>query len=608
MRRALTALAAAVALAVPWAITTPSYAAGSSTDPAATAQTYLVLLQGAPSATYDGGLEGLATTAPAPGKRYDADRPAVRAYTSHLHHQQAQVLDALDNPTKIYSYTTALNGFAAELTHAQVKRLQSMPGVRSVQASSKAHLDAATGTVPPQVGPVHRGVAQADASGRHGMADRHRHTTVIGVIGSGIWPENPSFAGIPIGAAARERQLPGFTGTCQPGDRWTAETCDSKVVAGRYFAKAFGRDNIARADYVSPRDANGHGSRTAAIAAGHSGVDVRIEDQDFGHISGTAPHARLAIYKACWSAPDPDDDGCTTADTVKAIDQAVADGVDVINYSISGATSSYTTAVDVAFRGAAASGVFVATSAGNGGPSPASVRHPSPWVTTVGANTRDVYQGAVRLGNGSSFVGAMLSETSVGPTRLVYAGDAAAPSSDRSHAALCYPGSLDAGQVDDAIVVCDRGVVARVTKSTAVDRAGGAGMVLVNRSRGSVDADQHQVPTVHLAAGPGRSVKTYIDHAGTKASATLRADGTDHPKVPQIAGFSGRGPSVAAEGDILKPDVTAPGVSVVAASSPRDPAGHLWDVSSGTSMAAPYVAGLAARITSAHPRWTPSMI
>src|SRR5690606_26312334 len=156
------------------------------------------------------------------------------------------------------------------------------------------------------------------------------------------------------------------------------------------FVDGFGVENLGDAstgtgEFVSPRDGDGHGSHTSSTAAGNFGTQSTIEGIDFGTISGVAPAAKIAMYKVCWSGPDPstrEDDGCTTQDILAGIDAAVADGVDVINYSIGGGAAQSTyTIIDDAFLGAAISGVFVAASAGHDGPGASTLDNASPWVT-----------------------------------------------------------------------------------------------------------------------------------------------------------------------------------------------------------------------------------
>lgn len=562
---------------------------------------YIVTLTGEPSAVYDGAIPGYPATATRNGERFDRTRSAVASYEERLTERQEQLLSDVGDPKVVYRFTTAVNGFVAELRPTQVKALRAAPGVALVERSAKQRLD--TAASPDFLG-LTGSVGVWDRVGGPASAGKG---TVVGVIDSGIWPENPSFAGLPLKANGVSDALDGFHGACQTGEQWTAGDCSEKVVSARYFVEGFGSQNLAAAEYLSPRDGIGHGSHTASIAAGNDAVAVEIAGQSFGQASGMAPAARIASYKACWTAPEPDDDGCTTADTVAAIDQAVADGVDVINYSISGARETPSSSVERAFLHAASAGVFVATSAGNEGPEPGSVAHPSPWVTTVAASSHHMFQGGLDLGDGTSYVGAMVSDEATPSAPLVLAEDAAAANASPDEARLCQSGALDAAQVEDTIVVCDRGVNARVDKSAAVARAGGVGMVLANVTPGSQDADFHAVPTVHVDASEGRAIKEYVEDADEDATASIDPAGAEETAVPQVAEFSSRGPSKAVGANLLKPDIAAPGVGVVSASSPAD-SGRLWDVYSGTSMSAPHIAGLAALVQAERPDWSPAAI
>jgi hypothetical protein len=563
---------------------------------------YIVTLVDKPSAVYTGGVPGHPATKPTDGERFDRTRPAVVSYESRLRAAQDQLLARVGNPTVVYRFTTAVNGFAAELNTKQVKQLRSTEGVALVEKSTNQKIDTVsspeflglegpTGTWAQVGGPAEAGKG-----------------TVVGVIDTGIWPENPSFAGLPLKAPGRSVKVRGFHGACQAGEQWDVRDCNDKVVSARYFVEGFGRNNIAQSDYLSPRDGVGHGSHTASVAAGNRDVAVQIQGQEFGDASGVAPAARVAVYKVCWAAPNPDDDGCATADAVAAINQAVADGVDVINYSISGTRETAADSVELAFLNAAASGVFVATSAGNSGPGARTVAHPSPWVTTVAASTHELLQGSIMLGDGTSHVGAMVSDQAVPSSRLVLSSDVAAPDATADEARLCEIGALDAEKVQDTIVVCDRGVTARVDKSLAVSRAGGVGMVLANAEPDSRDADFHSVPSVHVDVTAAATIKAYVEANGGEATASIDPNGSDSTVVPQVAEFSSRGPSEASGGNVLKPDLTAPGVSVVAAVSPPSNSGRLWDLYSGTSMSAPHVAGLAALVKAEKPGWSPAQV
>ena len=585
----------------------PASGADTAPDPlrATAPGVYVVTLDSTPAALH-------AATRPRDGARFDRTDPAVREYAGRLMSRQDAVLHAIGDPAVLYRWTTAVDGFAATLTSEQVRTLRATDGVAVVERSTKQHLDAAPSALraTPGVGSSSRTLLGLDGPhgvwAQHGGPERAGRGVVVGVVDSGIWPENPGFNGLPQRTPGTAATLPGFHGACNEAPDWTAEDCNDKVVSARWFVKGFGEENVASAEYLSPRDGSGHGSHVASVAAGDHGVRVEVDGQRFGTTSGMAPAARLAVYKACWTAPDPDQDGCTTADTVAAIDQAVADGVDVLSYSISG-SDRLDDSVERAFLGAAGAGVFVAAAAGNAGQG-GSVEHVSPWVTTVGAATHRAFQGAVRLGDGRSLVGAMVSDQPVARTRVALGSTVAAAGASPEAARRCETGSLDASRAEGLLVVCERGDGARVDKSATVAAAGGAGMVLVNTRPQSTEADVHSVPTVHLSASDGAALETYLRRTGERAMASLDPSGHTDASVPSVAGFSGRGPALGTGGDVLKPDLVAPGVSVLGAVAPPSDSGRSWDLVSGTSASAPHVAGLAALVRGLHRTWSPARI
>ncbi|MGZ4444975.1 MAG: S8 family serine peptidase, partial [Nocardioidaceae bacterium] len=367
---------------------------------------YVVTLTTPPAASYAGRHPGFRATRPAPGHRFDRTRPAVGAYDKHLRDLQDRVLAEVGNPEVVYRYTTALDGFAAMLDTQQVKQLRTMPAVARVERDTRQQVATTGGAVPGVASSG--GVASRDIWAAEGGPASAGRGTVIGVVDTGIWPENPSFAGLPQKTPGRSVALPGFHGSCAAAERWSAHDCNDKVVSARWFVRGFGANHLARSDYLSARDGSGHGTHSASTAAGDHGVRVRIGRQRFGTLSGLAPAARIAVYKACWTAPDPSQDGCTTSDTVAAIDAATADGVDVLNYSVAG-SGDPADSVSRAFLGAASAHVFVAAAAGNDGATRGAVRNVGPWVTTVGASTRRSYRGQVVLGDGTRLDGAMVS-------------------------------------------------------------------------------------------------------------------------------------------------------------------------------------------------------
>jgi hypothetical protein len=298
--------------------------------------------------------------------------------------------------------------------------------------------------------------------------------------------------------------------------------------------------------------------------------------------------------------------GGFTSDLVSAIDDAVADGVDVINYSIGGG-ASLTGGDDIAFLFAADAGVFVATSAGNSGPGEGTVGGPGtvPWLTTVGASTQSrSFLGTVVLGNGERYDGVSLTPGIDEQTPLVDAADVQASGDD-----LCQLSApLDTAQVTGKIVLCRRGVNARVEKSEVVKNAGGVGMIMYeNSDAGDLMSDTHWVPSVHVDNTPGVAIKAYIAaNPGTATAALETGDKTTIPYAPSMTQFSSRGPDTIAP-DLIKPDVTAPGIQILAGYSPfpdAGPTGELFEAIAGTSMSSPHVAGLFALLKQAHPDWS----
>ena len=572
---------------------------------------YIVQLADQPVVAYTGGVQGLAATRPARGQKIDPNSPAVTRYKAYLTGRHDAALAAVGGAPKLYSYGYVFNGFAAELSPAQAQRLAQMPGVLSVQKDETRRMDtASTPAFLGLTGPTGFWATKAKGEG-----------VVIGMIDSGIWPEHPSFSDRTDGNGNATKdgklgyqQLPGWNGKCSPGESFAASHCNQKLIGAQFFNAGYGGNAGIKAafpyEFNSPRDADGHGTHTASTAGGNAGVPATGAASVFGAISGMAPRARIAAYKVCWG--NNGEGGCNNSDSVAAIDQAVADGVDVINYSISGTTTNFRDAVEIAFLFAADAGVFVATSAGNSGPATSTVAHPSPWVTTVGAaaHNRDG-RGSVTLGNGITYNGASAA-AALSSKGLIAATAAAKAGADPTHAALCYGKSdgdvaLDPAKVAGKIVICDRGVTGRTNKSKAVMEAGGVGMILANTSVNSLNADLHFVPTVHVSNTDRPAIYAYAAGAGATAAiaaSTIVYDAT----APLTASFSSRGPLLAGGGDILKPDVTAPGQDVLAAVSPIGYNGRTFDLLSGTSMSSPHVAGLGALMKELKPNWSPMAI
>ncbi len=604
---------------LPTAAAAKSPQAGQFTDDGI----YVVQMIQMPVVAYTGGVKGLTATAPAPGEKVDPTSAKVIAYANHLKSKHAAAASRAGGKV-VYNYTYAYNGFAAELTAEQANKLVKVPGVLSVSPDEIRTAD--TSSTPDFLGLTAPGGLWDQLGGVTGAGEG----IIIGDIDSGIWPESLSFAdrvdkatGAPSnapGAKLAFQKIPGWHGKCIKGEAFTVSMCNQKLIAARWFDAAWAAgglsgDQVINRDrpweFTSPRDYNGHGTHTASTAGGNYGVQATGPAAVFGKISGMAPRARIAMYKALWSTEDGSTASGRTSDLVAAIDQAVADGVDVINYSISGTLTNFADPVEISFLFAANAGIFVAESAGNSGPETSTVAHPSPWTTTVAAGTHNRSgQGSVTLGNGATYYGASLATAVTAP--LIDSTAAGVTGANPTQLALCY-GATDGGAVLDPakvagkIVVCQRGVTARVNKSLAVQEAGGVGMILFNSPDSSLNADFHFVPTVHVDLASGTAIKAYAATAG--ATATInQATVTYTSPAPFTASFSSRGPLLAGGGDLLKPDVIAPGQDILAAVAPPANAGRDFNLYSGTSMSSPHVAGLAALLMDKYPSWSPMAV
>jgi subtilisin family serine protease len=589
--------------------------------PKAAEATYIVRLKEAPAVAYDGGIPGLKPTRPAKGKKIDPESQPVMDYVAYLQARHDAVLAQNGGGQKLHSYGYAFNGFAAKMSAKQAKALASSPAVLNVWKDEERHLE--TNRTPIFLGLTAPGGLWEQLGG----VGRSGEDIIIGMVDSGFWPENPSFSDRDSEGKLVYQNIPHWPGKCHPGEAFNASMCNQKVIGARYYNTGFGGDAAVKArypnDFNSPRDGSSHGSHTASTAGGNNGVQALVNGVNLGAISGMAPRARLSIYKTCYG--DGATSACFTSDSVAAIDQAVADGVDVLNYSISGSTTSNVDAVEVAFLFAVDAGVFVAASAGNSGPTASTVAHNSPWMTTVAAGTHDrLYASGAKFGTGPDRFGVSVANgTPMLP--LVRAEDARLPGADVVQARQCWsdntggglvsppqgpPGPrLDPALVAGKIVVCERGVSARVDKSLAVKNAGGLGMILVNPSANTIDPDLHSVPTVHMQNTDHDAVLAYAMTAGATAQ-LLPGTIIAGVAAPDVASFSSRGPALSSGGDMLKPDIMAPGVAILAATSPASPAngGHPFDFLQGTSMSSPHIAGIAALFKQRHPDWSPAMI
>ncbi|TKW41881.1 hypothetical protein SEVIR_1G346900v4 [Setaria viridis] len=537
--------------------------------------------------------------APAHAPRSSRPRVLSSAYRSFLRGH----LPAGPAPRLLYSYAHAATGFAARLTERQAAHLAAQDSVLAVVPDATHQLHT---TLTPSFLGLSASSGLLPASG--GATD-----VVIGIIDTGVYPKDrASFAADP--------SLPPppstFRGRCVSTPAFNASAyCNNKLVGAKFFNLGYEAAHggvIEETESRSPLDTNGHGTHTSSTAAGSAVADAAFFDYAKGKAVGMAPGARIAAYKACWTR------GCTYSDILMAFDEAIKDGVNVISVSLGAvgrAPQFYSDTTAVGAFSAVRKGIVVSASAGNAGPGEFTAVNVAPWILTVGASTINrQFPANIVLGNGETFTGTSLyAGMPLGPSKipLVYGGDVGS--------SVCESGKLNTSTVAGKIVVCDPGVNGRAAKGEAVKLARGAGAILVSSKAFGEQAlaTAHVLPATAVTFAAAEKIKNYI-RTNASPVATIVFQGTvigRTPSSPRMASFSSRGPNFIAP-EIFKPDVTAPGVDILAAWTGENSPSELdsdtrrvkFNIISGTSMSCPHVSGIAALLRQAHPEWSPAAI
>ncbi|KAF5463698.1 hypothetical protein F2P56_013843 [Juglans regia] len=523
------------------------------------------------------------------------------SFEHHSHWYDSSLKSVSDTAEMIYTYDNVIHGFSTRLTAEEALLLGSQPGILSVLPELTYELHT-TRT------PEFLGLEKSESmSPEANLASE----VVIGVLDTGVWPESKSFDDSGLGPVPSS-----WKGACETGTNFTSSNCNRKLIGARYFSKgyeaALGPIDESK-ESKSPRDDDGHGTHTSTTAAGSLVGEASLFGYAPGTARGMATHARVAAYKVCWVG------GCFSSDILAAMDKAIDDNVNVLSMSLGGGMPDYfKDSVAIGAFSAMEKGILVSCSAGNAGPTPSSLSNLAPWITTVGAGTLDRdFPAYVSLGNGKNYSGVSLYRGNSLPetlTPFIYAGNA----SNSTSGNLCMMGTLAPEKVAGKIVLCDRGVNARVQKGAVVKEAGGAGMVLANTAANGEElvADAHLLPATSVGERSGNAIKNYL-FSDPKPTVTILFEGTKIGVQPSpvIAAFSSRGPNSITP-EILKPDIIAPGVNILAGwSGGVGPTGLSIDtrrvafnIISGTSMSCPHVSGLAALVKAAHLDWSPAAI
>jgi len=582
-------------------------ATGASTIAQKQTGNYIVQLKGAPAITKAQELGELLPSnqmVAKSGNKYNANTPKMAAYVKSLEARQKKVAGDIGSIKMGHSFKHTFNGFTARLNDKQKALLESHPDVAGVWADEVQKIN--TANTPAFLGLTGPG-------GQHTM-DIKGEDVVIGVLDTGIWPENPSFAD--DGSYSDPASI-GFTGTCDTGTD-EAFSCNNKLVGARYYKDSFESQyeiQYGLGEFESPRDADGHGSHTAGTAGGNEAVAAELSGVPVGSVSGIAPRARIAAYKVCWNSdyttPEgADEAGCFYGDSMAAIDQAVLDGVDVINFSIGGSRTDLTTPPAAAMLRAADAGVFVSVSAGNSGPDIETVGTPAPWVTSVAASTYDGTSALV----GNKLTVLDSSDVLAIPAGFGPGGTFAGELAVAEHIEGCDADPItNPGALAGKVALIARGSCAFTEKVLNAQDAGAVG-VLIYTYDGSTpfsmggDDPLVEIPSAMISFADGQALTAL---AGTQVAFTTEPLTGEATEVGDImANFSSRGPNTASY-DIIKPDITAPGVKILAATT-SDPMfgtdGETYAYLQGTSMSAPHIAGMAALFKGSEPSWSPAEI
>ncbi|KAF5792249.1 putative tripeptidyl-peptidase II [Helianthus annuus] len=527
------------------------------------------------------------------------------AYSHHLHWYDATMRGSVSKPTDmLYAYDKVMHGFTTRLTVDEAKLLKRKHGVVSIQEEPIYELQT---TRSPEF------LGLDDSSDVMLSVAKSEVDVIVGVLDTGVWPGSKSLDDTGFGPIPSR-----WKGICQNGTGFNESSCNKKLIGARYFLRGYEaslngtfNENV---DSRSPVDENGHGTHCATIAVGSAVTGASLFGYAKGTARGMAPHARLAVYKACWRR------GCFGSDVLATVEAAISDGVDILSMSFGCPLDNYflKPIAYMTFR-AVSHGIFVSIAAGNDGPASQTVMNNAPWVITVGASSLDRdFPAYVTLGNGKNFSGVSMY-TSEEPlpgsmVPLVFAGHV----SNISYSNLCFPGSLPQGSVTGKIVMCEMGWFSEVKQGMVVKEAGGVGMILANTvyRLKELEVDLHLIPTIVVNKRARDEIKSYIV-SNHNSEATISFEGTKLGVQPSpiVAAFSGRGPNPNAQ-HLLKPDIIAPGVNILAGwSGKASPSGLENDtrrvefnIKWGTSMACPHVSGIAVLLKIAHPEWSPAAI
>ncbi|KAH0866871.1 hypothetical protein HID58_073893 [Brassica napus] len=571
-------------------------------------------------------------------------------FVTESHHQMlCSLLGSKEDAhgSMVYSYRHGFSGFSAKLTKSQAKKIANLPEVVHVIPDSFYKMKTTR---------TWDYLGLSASSPKNLLNETNMgEQIIIGIIDTGVWPESEVFNDDGIGSVPSH-----WKGGCQSGEMFNSSHCNKKLIGAKYFINGFLEENKSfnskeSLDFISPRDLNGHGTHVATIAAGSYVQDISYKGLAGGVVRGGAPRARIAMYKGCWYLDDLDITTCSSADILKAMDEAIHDGVDVLSLSLGsvvplhGETDIRDGISTGAFH-AVLKGITVVCAGGNSGPEAQTVTNTAPWIVTVSATTLDrSFPTPITLGNNKVILGqAMYTGPELGFTSLVYPEDPGnsnetfsgflvftkscnikKPSSLTPHwflsCSTCEDLSLNSNAtMVGKVVLCFTTSSSSGSVSSAagsVKKAGGLGVIIARHPGSDLEPCLDDFPCVSVDYELGTNILLYIRSTGSpvlkiQPSTTL----VGQPVGTKVATFSSRGPNSIAPAILknvyksyelseVQPDIAAPGASILAATTTNTTLNNGGFIMlSGTSMAAPVISGVVALLKALHPDWSPAAI
>ncbi|KAK9140756.1 hypothetical protein Scep_010437 [Stephania cephalantha] len=503
----------------------------------------------------------------------------------------------LAQASHLYTYRHSFRGFAAKLTLHQASQISRMPGVISVFPNTRRSLHTTHSW-------DFMGLFPDESMEIPGFSTTNQHNVIIGFIDTGIWPESPSFSDLNLPPVPST-----WKGECQEGEAFNASSCNRKVIGARYYLSGFEAEEgyTKINNFRSPRDSSGHGCHTSSIAAGRYVKNMNFNGLAAGGARGGAPLARIVAYKTCW------DSGCYDVDILAAFDDAIKDGVDILSISLGPDAPQgdyFKDAISIGSFHAVSHGIVVVSSVGNER-NEGSATNVAPWIITVSASSTDRdFCSEIILGKRTTYTGESLTKREINAsTRIISASEAFSGYFTPYQSSYCLESSLDNTKASGKVLVCrhaESSFESKLAKSVVVKKAGGVGMILIDEEDQDV-AIPFVIPAAIVGMHIGDRILSYVN-SSRKPTARILSSKTvlGSRPAPRVASFSSRGPN-ALTPEILKPDVTAPGLNILAAWSPANGNMH-FNILSGTSMACPHATGIVALIKAVHPSWSPSAI